>query len=60
MGLTGLTRLDVKKMIEKTEYKNSGKIVLSDGYTGLMISSEYYEELIGMGYGDQEIFEGAI
>jgi hypothetical protein len=50
----------VKEMgrITKTEYPECGKVVLDDITTGIMISTEHYEELIALGMNDEKMFEG--
>lgn len=46
--------------ITKTEYPECDKVVLDDNITtGIMISTEHYDELIAAGLNDEEIFEGA-
>lgn len=44
--------------ITKTVYPECDKVVLDDNTTtGIMISSEYYEELSAMGMNDDQLFE---
>lgn len=43
-------------MIEKTEYPNARKVVLSDGRIGIMFSRENYADLSAV-LDDQSIFE---
>jgi len=44
--------------ITKTEYPTFRKIVLDDNEcTGIMIDTEYYDELSAMGLTDEQMFE---
>ncbi len=44
--------------ITKTVYPNCDKVVLDDNITtGIMISTEHYEELSAMGLNDDQMFE---
>jgi len=43
--------------ITKTEYPECGKVVLDDTTTGIMISTEHYEDLIALGMNVEEMFE---
>ncbi len=44
--------------ITKTVYPAFGKIVLDDNEcTGIMIDTEYYDELSAMGLTDEQMFE---
>jgi hypothetical protein len=43
--------------IEKDQYTTFGKVVLSDGATGVMLSTEHYNELSALST-DEQIFGG--